>query len=284
MLVKPLVKPLVRPLLRPFVGSGLGGYDINALDYFSRAGVIDPVARYNWNIFFKGLKSLNAWNSLVSGLVFPYGYNTSSGTIVQNIKGATGTLVNGPSRVAAGLQLSGAGCRVETTNPLYLVPTVSMTAMWFGDISGDADTVRPAQLYSSGNADWNQRFTNDLYVNGASSMNRFRLRTTVGYLIDHPQTLAQILATRCNVFQISSSVFRGHFIRVGDAGFQSTSSLNVLESFTPEVQQLWLGDNTTYTGQFYNGIYSGMLMFNAAVDFVAIYSLAKSTILKGLLP
>lgn len=91
-------------------------FDSDALSFFARAGVTDPLAKRRLNNLVKGLKSLGIWNNVVCWPM-KSASNAGTGVTLYSLGGYgiyNGTLTNGPTWSASGLVTDGIDDYVQT--------------------------------------------------------------------------------------------------------------------------------------------------------------------------
>jgi hypothetical protein len=131
----------------PSCGIGLGlpyagtGIDPDALAYFNRAGITDSTARQQILDFVKGVKDLGLWNNFVCWPLRS-SQNAGTGTTAFSLGGLgtfNGTLVNGPTWGADGIQVGGTGLSARVTVPISIRTFINNGASIYGVLSNAAE-------------------------------------------------------------------------------------------------------------------------------------------------
>jgi hypothetical protein len=117
--------------LRLGLGLGAGGgramLDVDALAYFTRAGITDPTAKQQIIDFVKGVKALGLWNNMVCWPLRS-SQNKGTGTTAFSLGGLgvyNGTLTNGPTWGSTGISFTRASNQYIVTPTLPTVSTLS---------------------------------------------------------------------------------------------------------------------------------------------------------------
>lgn len=243
------------------------GYDPDALSYFSRAGVTDATAKQRISDFFKGLKSLGAWDGITEAWLLRSSQNVGSGTVVQGIKGAySGTFVGSPSWTADGIVFTANASQVISTFvPSFFPRTVILvrSASMVAGSSGVASMTGPSSTSTSGAIIVNSALVVSFRGSVGTSFNLSMPATGdsprmfMGYVSDGSQR-AYVNGSLVNSSTNAGTPTAGATLNI--AGFSSAL----------------VGASGTSTASF------AMLMEGATVDAAAIYTLYKNTVGAGL--
>jgi len=98
--------------------SRISGFDGDAAAYFERAGVTDATAKSQINTFVVGVKALGLYNNMVCWPLRST-QNAGTGTTAYSLGGLgiyNGTLTNGPTWVADGVDFDGSNDHILTGN------------------------------------------------------------------------------------------------------------------------------------------------------------------------
>jgi len=141
MLTRPTVRPLARPLAHPLVV--VPQYDADAVDYFARAGVTDPVAKRRWSNWARRLKANSIFDKQVQVLDCRPTHNASSTSTVYDFTGDFDlTLINGPEwQVISNEGISFDGVNQYSTSALSLFSRwTNFTLFFCGKVASDTQT------------------------------------------------------------------------------------------------------------------------------------------------